>query len=467
MCGIGAVYKSDKIKKDLFKLGLTLQHRGPDSAGISISKGGEFLTLTNYGDVKALFNGPVSNLRFDSDRGIVNVRFSTTGDSNSINAQPVVVGNVALSHNGNLFNAEELSGRHNTHHRFETTVDSEVLACILNDSSDFIEGAGRCIGECDGAYNFTAIDNKGRIGVFRDPHGFHPLHIGQKNGTYYAASEDLCLTALQVYSQTELKPGELAVFSDGGIEIHKIAEPQDKLCFFEALYFMWYGSTFNGVYADDIRSTAGELLAEKYPVEADFVVPILYSGISYAHGYSKRSGIPLAYALCKNPFVGRTYQHPDGKGEEVAEEVKLTRAELAALKNPPMAKKLRGKKIVIPDDSIVSGNVSRDIVERLFSEIGVDEVHLRVASPPIAYTCLAGMYHGPRKRLVAARAPVHDIDETNRYVAQKTGATSVGYLTQKDIISVLPKGIYCFSCVDGNYHFTVPKTPRTDALTSL
>ena len=455
---IGGVYNSSDIKMDLYKLGVSGQHRGMESCGISVSNGGDFLILGGYGLVSNVFKEKIGDVDFKADRGTVHDRYSTTGSSCKNNVQPFKVGIYSLGHNGNLVNTEELREKYGKKYKLESTTDSEIIACILDDSESIVEGIERVYKECIGSYNLAILNNRGELAFFRDPWAVHPLFRGRKDNTIYVASEDNCIHALGVYDTKEFKPGELLVISDKGEESIIIGNEKQRRCFFEPIYFMSHGSTHKKEVVMNIRKKCGRKLAEKYPVDADIIVPVLDSGMQYAKGYHEETNIPMEHALTKNHYVGRTYMSPEGKDEETPKSLQMSRIEKVKLKNTPIPKIIKGKKIIVMEDSIVRSNTVRGIVEILY-EAGAKEVHFRVASPPIDYPCFTGLDHAERRKLISAGCRNRSIEEIGKYVAEQTGAASVGYLGIEDMKEVLnDENDHCFACIDGKYHFDIPDT---------
>lgn len=475
MCGITGVVNSKDPIRELYKLGTSVQHRGQESAGISVSYGGDFFTVKDSGTVEEVFGRYMPAITLKADRGIGHTRFSTSGESNCQNAQPVVVGNVSIAHNGNIPNYEALKAKYSGDHKFASNVDSEILAYLLNNCQDLVQGTRRIVKECDGAYNFVALTRSGEVAAFRDPHGYHPLFFGRKNGTVYIASEDCGLTGVGVYDHHEIKPGDLVIFSNGGQRVESLGSKTPRLCPFEDAYFKMPNSMsfLPGIVTSDMRKELGKMMARRYPVEADIVIPIMDSGLSYAEGFAEESGIPLVRdALIKNRAIARTYMAPHGKGEN--QTFGLTRKEKAGLKNVPSQQKIRGRRLVVNDDSIVRGNVTRDLVERLY-EAGAVEIHLRIAFPPVRSPCLTGVDHGYKRKLLAAwHASVPD-EEMGKYVNDhvepdegRIGATSIEYLPRSEWEKLLGNGNnFCWSCVTGNYDFPVPQTESLVKILSM
>ena len=458
MCGIAAVYNpKNHILREGRDLALGVQHRGYESAGFAVSTGDDILVYKDAGLVNEVFYDAAAKMLFSSRAGIAHTRYSTTGISGSKNAQPIRIGDVALGHNGNLVNMDELTSRFSGRYKLSTTTDSELITCLFNDSVDFFEGAERCHEMCRGTYNLVLLNTKGEIGVFRDPSGNHPLFVGEDGDSFYAASEDFAFGHLNLDKMREMEPGEMIVVSSKGIDRKVVGSgTKKKICSFEPVYFMNYGSTFRGNVISDIRRNIGRRLAQLYPIEADLVVPVLESGLSYCFGYSEESGIPMSEAIPKNLFVGRTYMLPEGKDGETPEILRMTRSELVRLKHRPIRSKVKGKRIILTDDSIVRKNVS-SVITRSLQEAGATEIHWRVGYPPVRFPCFYGLDHARRRQLAAA--PFEDPIDAGNHVAEQIGANSVRYIPMNELRGILgDNGDLCFSCVDGAHWGDVQET---------
>lgn len=461
-CGIGAVYNpSEPIIRTLYCLGLGLQHRGPEAAGIGVYSNGDLFVHADSGSVNEVFHH-LAKADICGDAGIVHTRYSTTGISGKKNVQPIRKGGIVLGHNGNLINTEQL---HDSlgNPRLSTTTDSELLAYLFDDADNFYEGAQRCCELCVGTYNLVVLDKAGNLGIFRDPSGNHPLFTGTKKETFYAASEDFSLGHLGLVDVREVEPGELIVVSEKGIDNYRIGEgSQQRVCSFEIAYFMNHGSTVLGRSVDSIRREAGKRLAILYPVRADVVVPVPDSGISYASGFGDELGIPVRHLLSRNEHVGRVYMSPEGKNFEIPESIRMTREGLCGLKYIPIRSEINGRIIVVVDDSKVRSIVGRVVTESL-RNAGAKEIHWRIGYPPVRYPCFFGMDHATRRELAAAG--FEDPIEAGDHISREIGADSVRFLPKGEFRRRLGTGEACFACVDGHYFTEIPDLSRfQDAL---
>jgi amidophosphoribosyltransferase len=469
-CGIGLAYNSDDLLGDLYTLGIWNQHRGDESAGIALSMSPQVGLFRNYGTVHDLFTRTMHGVDVKSRSGIIHNRYSTTGASNENNMQPVRVKDVAIGHQGNLVNSAELRGKLGGIYSLKTALDSEVIACIFHEHPDPFEAAEACSEICHGAYNVVGVNGRGQLFAHRDPRGFHPLFMGTRDDSLFVSSEDMGLFALGLYEEgsiREIEPGETIVFSEHGPDsrIIKASGPLQK-CFFEEIYFMLHGSSQGGVVVSDTRRSIGEIMAIKYPADADIVVPVMDSGLDYADGYRERSGMPMVQAIAKNRSIGRTYTTPEGKGESVSSLLDMSRMEKSMLKNVAIPSMVKGKRVVVTDDSIVRLNVAKGIASTLF-RAGAEEVHFMIASPPIRYPCFFGMDHSSRRELAAATFKgVEDANEMiARQIADSVGTdhrrVTVNYLDIDDIRGPLrDEEDHCFSCLNGKYCCELPDTDR-------
>lgn len=458
-CGIAAVYNPERPVIQVFRdIGPALQHRGDEAAGIAVYSNGDINVCADTGLVNELLP-KIAGLPYmeDARAGIFHTRYSTTGVSGRKNAQPIKVGGVALGHNGNVVNMTELYEMFDGRHNFQTTTDSELIACLFDDSPTVLKGAEKCYQHCQGTYNLVLINDRGELAVFRDPSGNHPLFVSEGE-TFYAASEDSALRPLNLSNIREMEPGELIVVSQSG-SYRKIIGSGSPVwrCSFEPVYFMDHDSHFKGMLVDGIRRRVGKRLAELFPADADIVVPVPDSGISYGLGFSDVSGITYQPALAKNRYVGRTYTSPEGKKEDVPDLLKRTRQELIRLKLRPIAEYVSGRKLVVTDDSIVRSNVS-GVITRILKEAGALEVHWRIGYPPVRFPCFMGMDHATRRELAAA--PYKDPIEAGDRVAEKIGADSVRYIPEGELREILGDSDLCFACITGNYPIRIPDEKR-------
>jgi amidophosphoribosyltransferase len=400
------------------------------------------------GLVNEVFNA--ENLgKMRGDIGVGHVRYSTAGASTAENIQPLVLnyikGTLLLAHNGNLVNAVdlrrelELSGA-----IFQTTIDSEVIAYLIarerlevGKVEDAVKNAMRKI---KGAYSLVVASPRKLIGA-RDPHGFRPLCIGKRDNAYILASETCALDTVGADFVRDVEPGEIVTITADGITSDKSMTIEKKArCIFEYIYFARPDSYFDGVCVHSSRITAGRILAQTYPVEADIVVGVPESGNAAAMGFALESGIPYGTAFIKNSYVGRTFIKPKQSARESSVMVKLN----------VLREVVRGKRVVMVDDSIVRGTTSARIVKML-KDAGATEVHVRISSPPFKYPCYFGTDVPSSEQLIAYNHSVHEI-------AEMVGADSLGYL-DLNRLSELIEGDegYCHACFSGEYPVEPPK----------
>jgi amidophosphoribosyltransferase len=379
----------------------------------------------------------------DGQLAIGHTRYSTTGSTRWANAQPLIhhgrARTVALGHNGNLTNTEELRADLEADGvRLASSSDSELIAALIaNDPAPLPEAVAHTLERVDGATTVVAL-SEGKLVGFRDPYGFRPLVLGNLDGDWVLASESCALDLVGAELVRELRPGELALAEDG-VESQQVAHPEDKMCLFEFIYLARPDSRLEGVEVHGARVRMGEKLAAEAPVEADLVMPVPDSGTPAAIGYARASGIPYNEGLIKNRYVGRTFIQPDQGLREQGIKLKF---------NP--LDEIAGKRVVVVDDSIVRGTTMRQLVTMLF-EAGAAEVHVRVSSPPIVSPCFYGIDFGDDDQLVAAS---RTIEETRSEI----GATSLAHLSLEAVQAATrrPENEFCRACFTRKYPTRVP-----------
>lgn len=450
-CGVFGIY-SKSCKENLARMiyfGLvTLQHRGQESAGIAVHDNGKIQYYKEMGLVREVFNDKVID-RLSGDIGIGHVRYSTTGESYVTNAQPLVVqykgGSIALAHNGNLVNADRIRDQlEDNGSIFQTSIDSEVIANLIakNYNLGFKEAIVSAAKEIKGSFALSIICESKLIGV-RDPHGLRPLCIGKLDGGYVLSSESCGLGVVGAEFIRDVKPGEIVIIDDEGIESIMYDEGKKKaLCSFEFVYFARPDSVLDGQSVYKSRIKAGKILAQQHPVDADVVMAVPDSGTVAAIGYAEESGIPFRQGLLKNKYLGRTFIQPDQKMRELMVKLKLS----------VLKENVEGKRIILIDDSIVRGTTSRRIVEML-RNAGAKEVHLRVSSPPVTHSCYFGIDTPTRKQLIGA---IHSVQE----IREAIGVDSLGYLGVEGLVKSIDMKDerLCTACFCGNYPMEVPNT---------
>ena len=456
-CGVFGVYSpetygiADTVYYGLF----ALQHRGQESCGIVVNDDGVFSPYKDTGLVNDVFTPEIIERLGEGSIAVGHVRYGTTGSNDRSNAQPIVVnhvkGKMALAHNGNLVNSGELRRELELQGSiFHTTSDTEVISYIITKerlTAPSIEQAiNRAMDKLKGAYSLVVMSPSKLIAV-RDEHGFRPLCYGKtSDGRYIVASESCALDAVGAQFIRDIKPGEIVVFDKNGvrtIEDHCNKKPC-TLCVFEYIYFARPDSIIDGCCVHSARVRAGAFLALQHPVQADVVIGVPDSGLDAAIGYSKQSGIPYGIGFIKNKYIGRTFIAPGQKNREDKVRIKLN----------PIPDTVRGKRIVIIDDSIVRGTTSARIV-KLLREAGASEIHMRVSAPPFLNPCYYGTDIDSRDNLIACK---HSTEE----IAEIIGVDSLGYLSIENVKQIA-KGMngcgYCTACFDGVYPTKIPQTP--------
>jgi amidophosphoribosyltransferase len=439
-CGLFGIYNHRNAAQLAF-LGLySLQHRGQESAGILTSDGRTFHEHRGMGLVAQVFDEE-SIAKLNGSIAIGHNRYSTTGNPRFTNIQPLLVdckiGKIALAHNGNLVNALEM--RHDmerTGSIFGTTMDSEIILHLIARSrkkklEDMIIDA---IGQVRGAYSLLLMTQDKLIGV-RDPHGFRPLLIGRMGDSYIMASESCALDIIGAEYVRDMKPGELVVIDEGGIQsISALESAKQAKCIFEFIYFSRPDSIVFGENVDKIRRKLGVVLARNHPADVDMVISVPDSSNTSSLGFAHESGIPFELGLIRNHYVGRTFIQPEQAIREGNVRVKFN----------PVKGVLRGKRVAVVDDSIVRGSTMKNLVLML-KKVGVKEVHLRICSPPIKFSCFYGIDTPARSELIAACKSVEEIRE---YL----NVDSLEYLTIEDLRSVVDDpDNFCYACFSGEY----------------
>ena len=449
MCGIFGIANNSDAGKMTY-LGLyALQHRGQESTGISSSDGEQVHTTKSMGYVAEVFTEDVLE-KLKGPNAIGHTRYSTAGDSNEGNAQPIVVkscgthGTVALVHNGNLINAVTLrSDLEREGAIFQSTSDSEVILHLLarSQSSDLIDALGETLMKVQGAFSLLILTEDTLIGV-RDPNGFRPLCLGKVNGSYALASETCAFDLIGATYLREVEPGEIVTIRGEELRsVKALHAARLSKCVFEHVYFSRPDSIVFGRTVQTSRALMGKILAEENPVDADLVVPIPDSGVAAAIGYAEQSGIPFAFGLIRNHYVGRTFIEPKNSIRHFGVKVKLN----------PVKEQLAGKRVILIDDSIVRGTTSRKIV-KMVRAAGVSSVHMRISCPPTISPCFYGVDTPKRAELIGA---THQLDEIRRYI----GADTLGYLSLQGLLDAVGEGrqSYCTSCYTGHYPVAFPQ----------
>jgi amidophosphoribosyltransferase len=455
-CGVFGVYAPGRSAAHLTFDGIyALQHRGQESAGMAVSDGEMVTVMTGMGLVSSVFDEPKLKA-LPGHLAIGHTRYSTHGSSNWTAAQPVHCSagrlELALGHNGNLTNTEELAELAGMLPGIAAT-DSELVAELVanatgtdGDATDLRPGLRKVLPRVEGAFSLVLLDERHLYGA-RDPHGFRPLCLGRFGPAeapegWVLASESPALDVIGATFEREVAPGELVMIDADGPHSEFYAadtETSPKLCIFEFVYFARPDTHLYGQEVHGTRRRMGELLADQSPVEADMVMGVPDSGVPAAEGYARRSGIPYGQGLVKNRYIGRTFIEPDSK----------SRIDGVRRKLNPLRENIAGKRVVVVDDSIVRGTTPRAMVQML-REAGATEVHLRISSPPFKWPCFYGIDTPTRNELLAS---TRTVDEIRDYL----GADSVDYLrleNLKSAIGVSGAG-FCDACMTGSYPVAV------------
>ncbi len=453
--GLWAPHREDISKLVYFGL-FALQHRGQESAGISVTDGNSINTHKEMGLVTQVFTE--ENLASMEGMGAIgHTRYSTTGAAKVYNAQPFLTetrkGIISLAHNGNLTNAAELRSRLLAEgHQFESSSDSESMVHLIGSEIDkgknLIDGTMAALSQCQGAFSVLVLSNNMLIAA-RDPNGFRPLALGKLGYDYVLSSETCGFDIIGARHIRDLEPGELVVITDSGVESYFYAESKrQSLCAFEFIYFARPDSRIADQNMYFVRQRLGRILAREAPAEADVVISVPDSGTPAAIGFAQQSGIPFAEGLVKNRYVGRTFSQPSQAMRDLGIKMKLN----------PLVDIIKDKRVVVVDDSIVRGSTSKKLVRMLY-EAGAKEVHLRISSPPITFPCFFGIDTSDQKGLIAA---TKSVEEINKYL----GSTSLGYLSLDGLIEGigLTKNQLCLACINGDYPAPVSEELKNSKL---
>ncbi len=454
-CGVFGIYspkKSDVALAAYYGL-FALQHRGQESCGIVVNDDGVFSSYKDVGLVNDVFTSKrLENLGYGS-MAVGHVRYGTTGTDGRVNAQPIVVnhikGQTALAHNGNLVNSLELRRELEMQGSiFHTTSDTEVISYIVTkeriNSSSVEEALDKAMNKIKGAYSIVMMSPTKLIAA-RDENGFRPLCYGKTDdGSYIVASETCALDAVGAEYIRDIEPGEIVIFDKNGVREIKshCGKCEHKICIFEYIYFARPDSVIEGKSVHRARLNAGACLALEHPVDADIVIGVPDSGIDAAMGYSRQSGIPYGIGFIKNKYIARTFISPGQKSRENKVRIKLN----------TISETVKGKRVVLVDDSIVRGTTCALIV-KLLREAGAKEVHMRVSAPPFLNPCYYGTDIDSRESLIACN---HTIEEIEKII----GVDSLGYLgldSLSRLIGTKHKCGYCDSCFSGEYPTQIPK----------
>lgn len=456
-CGVFGVYSSENrtVAHTVYYGLYALQHRGQESGGIAVAFADKISYYKGMGLIPEIFaNGNLDKLP-EGDIAIGHVRYSTTGASQLLNAQPVVFtgkcGKMALAHNGNLTNTKQLRDELIAQNAvFQTTIDSEVMAVLINKLSDgdILKGVKLACPLFKGAYALVIMTADKLIAV-RDPYGIRPLCLGTVDDDVVVASESCALDAVGANFLRDVKPGEIVVIDSNGIQSHMMENIPKKsaLCIFEYVYFARHDSIIDGCSVYHARQEAGRLLAKYYGVEADIVAGVPDSANVAARAYAEESGIPFVEALAKNRYVGRTFIQPDQRQRENSLSVKMN----------ALRANIRGKRLIIIDDSIVRGTTMRKIIKML-RDAGAKEVHICICSPIVKHPCHLGIDIQTYSQLIGAYRDENEI-------CKSIGADSVRYLSVEHLVESCKKSNlnFCLGCFTGEYPYPMDDN-ETDKL---
>ena len=455
-CGVFGVYNNDRLDAArITYFGLyALQHRGQESCGIASYLDGEIRQYKNMGLVNEVFSDQAVK-QLNGKAVIGHVRYSTTGASHLENAQPLVrqhkSGPVAIAHNGNLINNDQL--RETLEQQgaiFQTTIDSEVIIGLiakeLTKTQDIEQAVSRVIPQLKGSFSLVILFG-GKLIAARDPWGIRPLSLGRIQNSYIVASESCALDNVGAELVRDLKPGEIIIIDENGVKSNTShIKKNGHMCIFEYIYFARPDSVIENSSVYHARIQAGKFLAQDYPVEADAVVGVPDSGLVAALGYAEQSGIPYEELFIKNRYIGRTFISPTQDMRENEVNIKLN----------PIRSVVEGKRVVLIDDSIVRGTTCRRTID-LLRKAGAKEIHMRVSAPPFVSECYYGTDIDDKNKLIANH---HTIAE----IAEIIGVDSLGYLSLSDVVKLADhtESGFCTACFGGGYPTSIPQDSNKD-----
>jgi amidophosphoribosyltransferase len=453
-CGVFGVWAPGEEVAKLAYFGMyALQHRGQEAAGIAVSDGSSILVYKDLGLVSQVFDeSTLATLKGHIALG--HTRYSTTGSTTWENAQPIfrttkTGTGIALGHNGNLVNTAELAAKHDlprglgaTQGTLDgSTSDSDLMTALLADRPDVSveQAAMEVLPTLKGAFSLVFMDEH-TLYAARDPQGVRPLSLGRLERGWVVTSESAALDIVGASFVREIEPGELVAIDEDGLRSQRFANPDPKGCLFEYVYLARPDTTISGRSVHSTRVEIGRRLAREFPVEADLVMPTPESGTPAAIGYAEESGIPYGMGLVKNAYVGRTFIQPSQTIRQLGIRLKLN----------PLRDVIRGKRLIVVDDSIVRGNTQRAVI-RMLREAGALEVHVRIASPPVKWPCFYGIDFASKAELLA-----NGLD--NEGIRASIGADTLGYVSLDGVVaaSEQPKTRLCRACFDGEYPIELP-----------
>ena len=442
-CGVFGIFGDPDAVNSTY-LGLyAQQHRGQESAGIASVQNGRIVHHKGMGLVSDVFNQDIlSTLK--SHAAIGHVRYSTTGASSVINAQPLVVETsmcmLAIGHNGNLVNSATLRNEFEKQQRifpiFHTSTDTEIILYLVAREENLLKGLKKAMSVIQGAYSLVLMTPDSLIAV-RDPHAFRPLVLGKRGGAWAVASETCAFDVSDIKYERDLEPGEILIIDKNGprSERYSPRPEKPKHCVFEHIYFARPDSRVNEETVHLVRRKLGRKLFEEFPVEADVVTPVPDSGMSAALGYSESSGLPFDMCFVRNHYVGRTFIQPSQDQRMSKVRIKLS----------VIPETVKGKRVVVIDDSVIRGTTSRSRI-KLLRDAGAKEIHMKISCPPTRHPCYYGIDFPSADELIASK---HSTEEIRKHI----GADTLGYLSLEGMLDCVSKepDNYCTACWTGNY----------------
>lgn len=453
-CGVFGIYNHPEAS-NLAYLGLyALQHRGQESAGIISSDGKTLHSHKAMGLVADIFKQDVLK-KLPGRAAIGHVRYSTTGESHLKNAQPFVVdysrGGIAVAHNGNIVNASLLRAELEAYGSiFQSSMDTEIIVHLLATSKNnsLIDRLADALKMLQGSYSLVFLTET-RMVAARDPNGFRPLELGRLRDSWVVASETCAFDLIEAEYVREIEPGEIVLIDKDGIKSFKPFEKRKITpCVFEFIYFARPDSNIFGANVYAVRKNLGRQLAREYPVDADVVIPVPDSGVPAAIGFAEESKIPFEMGLIRSHYVGRTFIEPKDSIRHFGVKIKLN----------AVKELLKGKRVVVIDDSIVRGTTSRKII-KMIRDAGAKEIHMRISSPPTICPCFYGIDTPTKQELIASS---HTIDEINKYITSDT----LGYLSVEGVYKAVESAgaSFCDACFSGKYPIEFPIEGREPQL---
>jgi len=439
-CSVVGIYNVPEAARYAYFSLFSMQHRGQEAAGIASSDGEKIYIVKNRGLVTQVFDEEKLRLLV-GDAAVGHTRYSTAGEDSVLDAQPIFarydLGQIAVVHNGNLTNAKEVRQELIREGAiFQTFMDTENLIHLIarSDKEQLYDRIIEALHRIEGAYSLVFLSRK-KMFAMRDPHGFRPLSLAKLGDGWVVASETCAFDLIGAEYVRDVRPGELLVFEKGKEPRSiQVFEPTPHKCIFEYIYFARPDSKVFGKSVYELRKAMGRELAKEYPVDADMVVPVPDSGVAAALGYAEESGIPFELGIIRNHYVGRTFIEPTQAIRDLKVKMKLN----------PIKEVIKGKRLIVIDDSIVRGTTSKKIVN-ILKEFGAKEVHMRISAPPTTGPCYYGVDTPTKEELIASKM---SIEETREYI----GADTLAYLSIEGLLrSVGNDQSYCMACFDGNY----------------